>query len=155
MSISTEGVGGGSTSIHAGSTVSKAKQTLDGETFLNLLVAQLRYQDPSAPMDTTEMMAQTTQLASMEKLTSIADATLETFALQMRATAAEFVGKDVSYTDAAGKTVNGHVSSVSFAGSVPELLVDGVKVSLDSVSGILGAPAEKPAPTPPTDSSAS
>ena len=31
----------------------------------------------------------------------------------------------------------------------------GVKVSLDSVSGILGAPAEKPAPTTPTDSSAS
>lgn len=106
-------------------------------------------------MDTTEMMAQTTQLASMEKLTSIADATLETFALQMRATAAEFVGKDVSYTAADGSTVNGRVSSVSFAGAVPELLVDGVKVSLDSVSGILGAPAEEPAPTTTTDSSAS
>ena len=155
MSISTEGVGGGYTSIHAGNQVSQAKQTLDGETFLNLLVAQLRYQDPSSPMDTTEMMAQTTQLASMEKLTSIADATVETFALQMRATAAEFVGKDVSYTAADGSTVNGRVSSVSFAGAVPELLVDGVKVSLDSVSGILGAPAEEPAPTTTTDSSAS
>lgn len=152
MSVSTEGVGG-YTSIHSGTTPSKAKQSLDGETFLNLLVAQLRYQDPSSPMDTSEMMAQTTQLASMEKLTSIADATLETFALQMRATAAEFVGKDVSYTAADGTTVTGHVASVSFAGSVPELLVDGVKVSLDSVSGINGA---KPATSSDsTDSSAS
>ena len=51
---------------------------------LALLVAQLRNQDPTAPMDTTEMMAQSTQMASMEQLTSLTDTSRESFALQMR-----------------------------------------------------------------------
>ncbi|MDF2917484.1 MAG: flagellar hook capping protein, partial [Microbacterium sp.] len=44
------------------------KQTLDSEVFLQLLVAQMKNQDPSSPLDTNEMMAQTTQLAMMEQL---------------------------------------------------------------------------------------
>ena len=74
-----------STSLYAGSTPAAApKQGMDQETFLTLLVAQLRNQDPSSPMDTSEMMAQSTQLASMEQLTAMADTTRESFALQMR-----------------------------------------------------------------------
>lgn len=155
MTISTEGVGN-FTSIQSGATAAAPKQTMDSEMFLNLLVAQLKYQDPSSPMDTTEMMAQTTQLASMEQLTSIADASLESFALQMRSTATQFVGRTVTYTDDKGETVTGEVESVSFAGSVPELTIGGKKVTLDSVSGIVSAattPADKSDKT--SDSSAS
>src|SRR5512139_2560768 len=63
------------------------EQTLDKQAFLALLVAQMRYQDPTSPMDTTEMMAQSTQMASMEQLTAVADTTRESFALQMRVAA--------------------------------------------------------------------
>ncbi len=44
------------------------KNELDKDAFLKLLVAQLRYQDPTAPMDTSAFMAQTSQLTSVEKL---------------------------------------------------------------------------------------
>ena len=35
--------------------------------FLKLLVAQLKYQDPSKPMDSSEFMAQNAQLTALEK----------------------------------------------------------------------------------------
>jgi len=44
---------------------STAKQEMDSELFMKLLVTQLRNQDPSSPMDTNEMITQTTQLATM------------------------------------------------------------------------------------------
>ena len=48
--------------IYSGSTTRVPKQTMDSEVFLKLLVTQLRTQDPSAPMDTNQMISQTTQL---------------------------------------------------------------------------------------------
>ena len=65
------------------------KQTLDGEAFMSLLVTQLRNQDPSSPMDTNQMISQTTQLATMERLTELAGTNKEDFSLQMRTAAAE------------------------------------------------------------------
>lgn len=116
-----------------------AKQTLNGEMFLNLLVAQLRYQDPSSPMDTKDMMNQTTQLASMEQLTSMSKLTQESFSLQMRMAASNLVGKQVSYTDADGKNVTGVATSVSFADSVPMVTIGDKSIRLDVVSGVASA----------------
>jgi len=130
------------TSLYAGSTAAAApKQQMDQETFLTLLVAQLRNQDPSSPMDTNEMMAQSTQLASMEQLTAMADTTRESFALQMRIAAAGLVGQQVSYVDADGVRQTGVASGVSFADSTPVVNVDGVTVPLDSVAAIGTVPA--------------
>ena len=117
------------------------KQTMDSEMFLSLLVAQLRAQDPSSPMDTNEMMAQTTQLASMEQLTSLTKMTEEGFSLQMRSAASALLGQTVSYTDADGATVTGVVSSISFKQAIPTVKVGDVELALDAVTGI---PAQSP-----------
>jgi flagellar basal-body rod modification protein FlgD len=116
------------------------KQTMDSEMFLSLLVAQLRAQDPSSPMDTNEMMAQTTQLASMEQLTSLTKMTEEGFSLQMRTAASAMLGQTVSYVNAAGETLTGVVTAVSFKQAVPTVKVGDVELPLDAVTGI-------PAPT--------
>jgi flagellar basal-body rod modification protein FlgD len=72
MSIDVGAVTGTQSSLYTNSTSSTAaKQSLDSESFMTLLVAQLKYQDPSSPMSTNEMMTQTTQLASMEQLTKL------------------------------------------------------------------------------------
>jgi flagellar basal-body rod modification protein FlgD len=126
----------------AGSTPTRApKQTMDSEVFMSLLVAQLRNQDPSSPMDTNQMISQTTQLAMMEKMNELAVTGQEDFSLQMRIAAAAFVGKDVSYTDATGATITGVASSVSFAGPVPMVTIDGMEIPLDLISGITATPA--------------
>ena len=124
------------------------KQTMDSEVFMSLLVSQLRNQDPSSPMDTNEMISQTTQLAMMEKMTELTATSTENFSLQMRIAAAAIVGKEVSYLGADGLPVTGTVSSVSFTGVVPQVVVDGVKVPLDLVAGITDASSATPTPAP-------
>lgn len=132
-----------------GSTTSAAKNTLDSQAFLNLLVAQLANQDPSSPMDTNDLMAQTTQLATMEQLTELTSTSREGFALQMRMAAAGLVGQQVTYTDAEGVTQTGVVSSVSYRTSVPTVMVGDAEVSLDSVATVTapGTTPTTPAPS--------
>jgi flagellar basal-body rod modification protein FlgD len=67
----------------------------------------------------------------------------------MRTAAAAMIGKQVSYTDADGKTVTGTATAVSYLGSVPKVTVGGVDVALDAISGITTpTPAPTPTPTP-------
>src|SRR4051794_41931409 len=102
-----------------GTAAADPKKELDKQAFLNLLVTQLRNQDPSSPMDSSQLMAQTTQLTTMEKLVELSDTSRESFALQMRVAASSLVGKQVSWTDDAGTEHTGTAESVSFSGPVP------------------------------------
>ena len=110
----------------------KDNATLDKQAFLQLLIAQLSNQDPSSPMDTDSLMTQTTQMASMEALTSLSTTQRDSFALQMRANATGLVGQQVSYTGADGATVQGTATAVRFGGQVPTVTVDGIEVALDA-----------------------
>lgn len=109
---------------------------MDSEVFMSLLVTQLRNQDPSSPMDTNQMIAQTTQLAMMEKLNALAATNEENFSLQMRMAAASLVGQDVTFTDSDGNEATGQATAVSYAGAVPQVLVNGQTMALDAISGI-------------------
>ena len=130
------------TSLYTTTTpAAAAKKDMDQEVFLQLLVAQLRNQDPTSPMDTNEMMAQSTQLASMEQLTALADTSRESFALQMRIAASGMVGQEVSFVDADGVTRTGIASGVSFAASVPTVTVGEWTTPLDAVASVRTAPA--------------
>lgn len=117
------------------------KQTMDSEVFMSLLVTQLRNQDPSSPMDTNQMISQTTQLAMMEKLTALSATNDENFSLQMRMAAAALVGQEVSYDDENGASVTGIATSVSYAGPVPQVTVGGKEIALDAISGVTTHPA--------------
>jgi len=112
---------------------------------MSLLVTQLRNQDPSSPMDTNQMISQTTQLAMMEKLSALSTTADENFSLQMRVAAAALVGQDVSYTKADGTTATGTASAVSYAGTVPQVTINGTSIALDAISGVTAHPAATPA----------
>ncbi|RKR75562.1 flagellar hook assembly protein FlgD [Frondihabitans australicus] len=119
-------------------TTPAPKQTMDSDMFMQLMVTQLQNQDPSSPMDTNAMISQTTQLAMMESISNNTTTGNENFSLQMRISAANLVGKQVTYTDSTtGKDVSGTAASVSFAGSVPTVSVGGKDIPLDSISGIV------------------
>ncbi|MCU1424392.1 MAG: Flagellar hook capping protein [Microbacteriaceae bacterium] len=137
------GTVGVSTPVAAAAT---PKQTMDSDVFMSLLVSQLRNQDPSSPMDTNEMISQTTQLAMMEKMTELTSTSTENFSLQMRIAAAAIIGKEVSYLGKDGLPIKGTASSVSFAGPVPQVTVNGVEVALDLIAGITSPTAPTPVP---------
>ena len=128
--------------VQTGSTTpaSERKKTLDSEVFLKLLVTQLTNQDPSSPMNTNEMISQTTQLASMEQLTALTATSTESFALSMRQTAAALIGHEAQYVDEKGVTQKGIVTSVSYAGAVPLVTIGEASIPLDAVSGVSVAP---------------
>lgn len=63
-------------SSYFGDTAAKPTSTLDMSTFLNLLVTQLKNQDPTSPMDDASFYAQIAQLGQvqgMQKLNASAD----------------------------------------------------------------------------------
>jgi len=127
-----------SSSLYTGTPTDPAsrKQVMDGEVFLKLLVTQLTHQDPSSPMDTNEMISQTTQLAMMEQLTTLAENGTEAFALSMRQAATALIGHEASYKDADGKTVTGIVSKVSFDGAIPQVTIGDKNIALDAIIGV-------------------
>ncbi|GAA2695946.1 MULTISPECIES: flagellar hook assembly protein FlgD [Actinosynnema] len=111
-----------------------ALSSLGGDAFLKLLVAQLKYQDPSNPTDSTAFMAQTAQLTQVDKLNSIAQQQTQLVASQLSAQAAALVGREVTYTTASGDRASGIVSSTTF-GSAPTLRVGATDVPLSSITG--------------------
>lgn len=122
--------------IQPAAPVRAPKQSMDAEMFMNLLVIQLKNQDPSSPMDTNAMMGQTTQLAMMEKLTELAATSGQDFSLQMRSSAAALIGRTVSYPAPDGSTVSGVATSVSFAGATPQVGVNGTSIAIDALTGV-------------------
>jgi len=136
-SISTDhNVDRTATSLYTSPTttnVGARKDVADQDTFLKLLVAQLKYQDPSNPADSTQFLAQTAQFTQVEKLGQIADM----IKAQQLIGASALVGRTVSYHDANGATQNGVVTSVKLNGdSEPTLKVGNTDVQLSTVTEV-------------------
>ena len=104
-----------------GADYSQATQTVDRndqmgkEVFMQLLVAQMRYQDPSNPMDSGQMMAQTATFTQVEKLEELATQNAAMLVLQEASTAGAMVGRTATYTDSDGSKVTGKISAVRLA----------------------------------------
>lgn len=59
------------TALASAQTQSKSKTTVDYEAFLTLLVTQLKNQDPTEPMKSTEYMAQLASFSNVEQSVQI------------------------------------------------------------------------------------
>ena len=62
-----------STSAQSGINQPKGKSELGKEDFLNLMIAQLKYQNPLEPLDGSEYTAQLAQFSSLEQLTNMSN----------------------------------------------------------------------------------
>jgi flagellar basal-body rod modification protein FlgD len=122
----------------------------DKQMFLDLLVAQLRYQDPMNPADSGEFLAQSAQFTALEKMQDVADQTAGLLAAQVSFGATGMVGRYVSYLDENGDAHSGQVGSVTYDQNGPMLVVDGEHVSLGQVQTVSATPIE-PDETQPAD----
>ncbi|TML32249.1 MAG: flagellar hook capping protein, partial [Actinobacteria bacterium] len=104
--------------------------------FLKLLVAQMKYQDPSKPMDSNQLMAQTATFTQVEKLTEMLTTQQSMVTAQRLQAASDMVGRTVSYTTTDGHTGSGVVSSAKLSGSEPTLKVGNTDVPLSSVTEV-------------------
>ena len=132
-------VGGVGTSSPATATATTALDRTDQmgkDTFLQLLVAQMRYQDPSSPTSTTEFMSQTATFTQVEKLEEIASQNASLLSLQRSLSAGALVGHAVSWTADDGTTKTGTVSSVRFGDDEPTAVVGGEQVPFGRLTEI-------------------
>ena len=144
--------GTGSVATNTATTTVSNSNGFDSETFLKLLVAQLKYQDPSDPASSSELMAQTATLAQVQSLDSIADQNDQMLTLQKSLSAGALVGQTVSYTDTDGATLSGLVSAVKISGdsaTPSQAVIGGVDVDLARISKVSLPASTTPAGTTP------
>lgn len=101
------------------------KQTLDKEAFLHLFVEQLRHQDPTAPQDLSQQMAQVSQMSMVEQLTTLAESMTDLKASTQASHAQALLGRTVTYLTGDGP-VSGTVERVDLSTGSPRLTVSGV-----------------------------
>jgi flagellar basal-body rod modification protein FlgD len=121
------------TTSGAGST---DKSLLDPQAFLQLLVAQLQYQDPTSPVDTSAFLNQTATLSQVQSMTSMQDTLSSLLGAQQAQSATAMIGKQVTYTDASGASAQGVVTGASLFSGGATVQIGDTTVPLSSVTEV-------------------
>ena len=109
-------------------------QNLGKEDFLKILLTQLSHQDPTAPMEDKEFIAQMAQFSSLEQMTNMA-ADFAKMARMLRGTEASgSLGKSVELELEDG-TVHGVVRAVT-RDEMPQILVNSRYYDWDKVTTV-------------------
>ena len=119
----------------ASTTASNGLQ-LNPQAFLQLLVAQLQYQDPSNPVDSSTFMNQTAMLSQVQTMNGMAATLTALVGAQQAQSATDLLGRTVSYVDGSGTEQTGTVSSVALASTGPTLTIGSATVPLTSVKNV-------------------
>ncbi|AJY76571.1 flagellar hook capping FlgD N-terminal domain-containing protein [Paenibacillus beijingensis] len=121
-----------------GSAVKSDNSQLGKDSFLQLLVAQLKYQDPMQPANNTEYIAQLAQFSSVEQLTNISDQL--SLSGQDLGNSSSLIGKTVEWqaysspTSTELGTYTGTVDSVVLKDGLQYIVTGGEQVPIDAVS---------------------
>lgn len=117
-------------------TAASGSDTLIGrDAFLQLLLAQLKYQDPLKPMESTEYVSQLAQLSNLEQSIKQGEKLDSILVASSLSQASSIVGQNVTSADGtiSGKVVGARVTSegvvAELASGKTLLVASGVKVS--------------------------
>jgi flagellar basal-body rod modification protein FlgD len=115
MSSAIDGVGAtGATGEAAKVKVQNEASGLNKDEFLQLLVAQLKNQDPTSPVGSQEFMSQMAAFSTLEQVTNLAVASEEQNQMLAANQSLSLVGHDVAYLKEDETTAEGKVESVEF-----------------------------------------
>src|SRR3954470_729418 len=148
----------------ATTTTAKPKEAsklgqLNGDDFLKLLVAQLKYQDPMKPADSTAFVAQSATFTMVQQMSDMAKQSASVLAGQQTQTASALIGRTITYLDkATDRDTTGIVTGAVFGGTDGPIIKMGDKeVPMSAIKGVTAvaaapAPTPTPAPNPASDS---
>jgi flagellar basal-body rod modification protein FlgD len=121
----------------SGTSVSRSDTNMGENDFLQLMMIQLKNQDPSNPSDPTQYLSELANFSTLEQETQIAQSSQTSAAAQQTASALGLLGHTVTYTDANGATQTGTVSKVNFSSSGPSLTIGSTTgVSLGDITEV-------------------
>lgn len=111
--------------------------TVNTNQFLQLLIAQLKNQDPLSPMDSTSFISQLASLNTVQGIQSLNATFSQVLQLQQLTQGADLIGKTVQYTPSGGGDAqSGTVSSVSVQNGNFVLQVGDTQVGLSQVTSV-------------------
>ena len=112
----------------------KAGNSVDKEAFLQLLVAQMKYQDPLQPTSNTEYISQYATFSELEQMQNMSSS-------MTLSRASELVGKEVlvESESESGKVtqVQGKVEKVVYQSNKAYLSIDGALYSMDDLKLVI------------------
>ena len=120
---------------------------------MQLLIAQLKNQDPMKPTDDTQFIAQLAQFSSLEATNKMSDTLEELSGAQLLGQAAAMIGKTVSAKLADGTTVTGTVTQIHMVDSKPKVVVNGKEIDTSLITTVSNTTASSSAATSTTTSS--
>ncbi len=104
----------------------KAGGNLDKDAFLQLLVAQMQYQDPLEPTDNTQYVSQLASFSSLEQMQNMSSSLESMSAASDLQRASLLVGQFATVdTDGQGSYLTGKVDSVEFKDGEAKLSIGG------------------------------
>lgn len=125
-----------SSSSTTSTSSSKDKNSLDKDAFLQLLVTQMKYQDPLNPSSNTEYVAQLATFSQLEQMQNLTKSSTTSQAFSL-------VGKNVTVTaeNATGNksSISGTVDYVTLSSGVTKLSVNGSLYSIDQLASVSDA----------------
>lgn len=115
-------------------TTTPASKSLTANDFINMMVTQLQNQDPTDPTKSSDLLAQMSQIGSLQASTDL-QTSLKTLVLQNNlASAGSLIGKTVTGKDDVGADLGGVVSSVKVVDGALSLNLDnGSTLSMSNV----------------------
>ncbi len=131
--MGVNGVTGNTNTVYSNNKAKEYTDSLNKDAFLNLLVTQLRYQNPLEPMDDKEFISQMAQFTSLEQAQN-------TNKIARLNSAYGMVGKLISATISSEtgelQDVTGIVDSVRIVGDEAYLVVDSKEIPYESVNEV-------------------
>ncbi|MFK5979818.1 MAG: flagellar hook assembly protein FlgD [Rhizobiaceae bacterium] len=130
--MAVEAIGATNTNQYVTSQESSASKNdnVDYDTFLQLLVAQLKNQDPTEPSDPAEFLSQLASFSGVEQQIQMNTKLDSLLTGSQLGQATNLIGKTITFN---GGTANGVVSSVHLGGegSLVAELANGTKVTIE------------------------
>jgi len=137
-----------STTAAAESAGQKQRQPtieLGQDAFMQLLLAQLRYQDPLTPMDDREFITQLAQFSSLSEIQKLNETMTQMASVQGLADATSFIGKTVFGLGEDGAQVTGAVEAALLRDGKVYLRVAGQEVAATTIQEVtLGGSSGQP-----------
>ncbi len=113
------------------------KNNLGKESFLKLLVTELKHQDPTKPMEDKEFIAQMAQFSTLEQMSNMNKEIKNLLGSSKASEAYGILGKEVDSFDTVKKTrVSGVVSSVFYKGEELMLKVGNEEVPMKNINSV-------------------
>ena len=118
------------------STKTDNTQGMNKDTFLKLLVAQMKYQNPQSPTDSSQMLNQSAQFAMVERLENI-DKQMTKLASAAEATgAANLLGQKIVATGSNGNDVTGIVTGMRITADGPVMKIGDTEIAYSALKEI-------------------